>query len=174
MRSHHARDDCSSTSDFSATSRRIGCARSCRRSPAARDSPRAKRRCSCRSSRTSRNHCGATSDRLECRDFLRKKENSRMAAGPMSKSKIIAHIADEAEVSKKTAAKMLESLSDLAYGEAKKGFTVPGLGKLVLVNRKARMGRNPATGATIKIPAKKVVKFRIAKACKDAILGAKK
>ena len=62
-----------------------------------------------------------------------------MAAGPMSKSKIIAHIADEAEVSKKTAAKMLESLSDLAYGEAKKGFTVPGLGKLVLVNRKARI-----------------------------------
>ena len=94
-----------------------------------------------------------------------------MAAGPMSKSKIIAHIADEAEVSKKTAAKMLESLSDLAYGEAKKGFTVPGLGKLVLVNRKARMGRNPATGEAIKIPAKKVLKFRIAKKAKDAILS---
>src|SRR5436305_13091556 len=92
------------------------------------------------------------------------------AAGPMSKSKIITHIADEAEVSKKTAAKMLEALSDLAYKEAKKGFTVPGLGKLVLVNRKARMGRNPLTGATIKIPAKKVVKFRVAKACKAAIL----
>ncbi|NJO85716.1 MAG: HU family DNA-binding protein, partial [Synechococcaceae cyanobacterium RM1_1_27] len=66
----------------------------------------------------------------------------------------------------------LDSLCDLAYGEAKKGFTLPGFGKLVLVNRKARMGRNPATGETIKIPAKKVVKFRVAKACKDAILGA--
>ena len=59
----------------------------------------------------------------------------------------------------------------MAYKNAKNGFTVPGLGKLVLVNRKARMGRNPATGAAIKIPAKRVVKFRVAKACKDAILG---
>ena len=100
-----------------------------------------------------------------------KGENTKMASAPMSKSKIIAHIADEAEVSKKTAAKMLEALADLAHREAKKGFTVPGLGKLVLVNRKARMGRNPMTGAAIKIPAKKVVKFRIAKAAKDAILG---
>lgn len=95
-------------------------------------------------------------------------------AGTMSKSKIIAHIAEAAEVSKKTAATMLEALTDLAHKEAKKGFTLPGLGKLVLVNRKARMGRNPATGAAIKIPAKKVVKFRIAKAAKDAILGVKK
>jgi len=97
-----------------------------------------------------------------------------MAAGPMTKSKIIAHLAESVDVSKKTAAQMLEALSDLAYKEAKKGFTVPGLGKLVLVNRKARMGRNPLTGATIKIPAKKVVKFRVAKACKDAILVPKK
>jgi DNA-binding protein HU-beta len=89
----------------------------------------------------------------------------------MSKSKIITHISEDTGVSKKTAAEMLESLANLAHREAKKGFTVPGLGKLVLVNRKARMGRNPATGATIKIPAKKVVKFRIAKAAKDAILG---
>ena len=59
-----------------------------------------------------------------------------------------------------------------AYKEAKKGFTLPGLGKLVLVNRKARMGRNPATGEAIKIPAKKVVKFRVAKAAKEAIGGA--
>lgn len=96
-----------------------------------------------------------------------------MAASPMSKSKVIAHIAEETEVSKKTAAAMLDALSTLAHKEAKKGFTIPGLGKLVVVNRKARMGRNPATGATIKIPAKKVLKFRIAKAAKDAILGAK-
>ncbi len=91
----------------------------------------------------------------------------------MTKSKIITHLAEAAEVSKKTAAKLLEELSGLAYKEAKKGFTLPGLGKLVLVNRKARMGRNPLTGATIKIPAKKVVKFRVAKAAKDAILGGK-
>jgi DNA-binding protein HU-beta len=96
-----------------------------------------------------------------------------MAAGPMTKSKIITHLAEAAEVSKKTAAKLLEELSALAYKEAKKGFTLPGLGKLVLVNRKARLGRNPMTGATIKIPAKKVVKFRVAKAAKDSILGGK-
>ena len=96
------------------------------------------------------------------------------SSGPMSKSKIITHISEEAEVSKKTAAKMLEALSSLAHKEAKKGFTVPGLGKLVLVNRKARIGRNPATGESIKIPAKKVVKFRVAKAAKDAIVPPKK
>ena len=93
-----------------------------------------------------------------------------MAAAPMSKSKIIAHLAEATEVSKKTAAAMLDALADLAHKEAKKGFTIPGLGKLVVVNRKARMGRNPATGEAIKIPAKKVLKFRIAKAAKDAIL----
>ena len=68
----------------------------------------------------------------------------------------------------------LEELASLAYKEAKNSFTLPGLGKLVLVNRKARMGRNPATGEAIKIPAKKVVKFRVGKAAKDAILGAKR
>ena len=67
----------------------------------------------------------------------------------------------------------MEALAALAYKNAKNGFTVPGLGKLVLVNRKARMGRNPATGEAIQIKAKKVVKFRVAKAAKDAILGAK-
>jgi DNA-binding protein HU-beta len=97
-----------------------------------------------------------------------------MAAGPMTKSQLINHIAEEAEVPRKTAVAMLEALSAVAYKEAKKGFTLPGLGKLVLVNRKARTGRNPATGAAIKIPAKKVLKFRIAKAAKDAILGVKK
>jgi len=97
-----------------------------------------------------------------------------MAAGPMTKSQILNHIAETAEVSKKTATQMLEALTSLAYKEAKKGFTLPGLGKLVLVNRKARTGRNPMTGESIKIPAKKVVKFRIAKAAKDSILGPKK
>ena len=61
----------------------------------------------------------------------------------------------------------------LAYKNAKNSFTIPRLGKIVLVNRKARMGRNPATGETIKIAARQVVKFRVAKAAKDAILGTK-
>lgn len=97
-----------------------------------------------------------------------------MAAGPLTKSQLINHIAEELEVPRKTAVRFLEVLSEVAYKEAKKGFTFPGLGKLVLVQRKARVGRNPATGAAIKIPAKKVLKFRIAKAAKDAILGSKK
>ena len=91
----------------------------------------------------------------------------------MTKSQLINYIAEESEVPRKTAARMLEALGEVAYKEAKKGFTLPGLGKLVLVNRKARIGRNPATGEQIQIPAKKVVKFRVAKACKDAVLGAK-
>ena len=92
-------------------------------------------------------------------------------AKAMTKSQIVAGVAEAAEISKKQAAAALEALVAMAYKGAKNGFTVPGLGKLVLVNRRARMGRNPATGEAIKIKAKKVVKFRIAKACKDAILG---
>ena len=96
-----------------------------------------------------------------------------MAAKAMTKSQIITKLAEDSEITKKQAAAVLASLADLAYKKAKDGFTVPGIGKLVLVQRKARMGRNPATGAQIKIAAKKVVKFRVAKAAKDAILGAK-
>ena len=77
-------------------------------------------------------------------------------------------------MTKKAAVEFLEELSTLAHKEAKNTFTLPGLGKLVLVNRKARNGRNPQTGEAIKIPAKRVVKFRVAKAAKDAILGSKK
>jgi DNA-binding protein HU-beta len=94
-------------------------------------------------------------------------------AKALTKSQITASIAESIGVTKKQAALALESIAALAYKQAKNSFTLPGLGKLVLVNRKARMGRNPATGAAIKIPAKKVVKFRVAKAAKDAILGAK-
>ena len=86
----------------------------------------------------------------------------------------MASVAESAEISKKQAAAAVEALVALAYKNAKNGFTLPGLGKLVLVNRKARMGRNPATGEAIKIKAKRVVKFRVAKAAKDAILGVKK
>ncbi|MBW7940233.1 MAG: HU family DNA-binding protein, partial [Candidatus Omnitrophica bacterium] len=68
---------------------------------------------------------------------------------------------------------LLDELALIAYKEAKVGFTIPGIGKLVVVKRKARMGRNPSTNQPIKIPAKTVVKFRVAKACKDAIVPPK-
>ncbi|OGP12394.1 MAG: DNA-binding protein [Deltaproteobacteria bacterium RIFCSPLOWO2_02_FULL_50_16] len=92
----------------------------------------------------------------------------------LTKSQTISWLADKNEMTKKQAADFVDSLAALAYKEAKNCFTLPGLGKLVLVNRKARMGRNPQTGEPIKIPAKRVVKFRVAKAAKDSILGKKK
>jgi DNA-binding protein HU-beta len=94
-------------------------------------------------------------------------------AKALTKSQIVAEVATQNNVPKKAAAEILESIAQLAYKNAKNTFTLPGLGKLVLVNRKARMGRNPATGETIHIKAKRVVKFRVAKAAKDAILGTK-
>jgi DNA-binding protein HU-beta len=108
---------------------------------------------------------------------LYQERNDRMATAakkPMSKTQLVALVAEKTGISKKQAVQALELLADTAYKEAKKaGFTLPGLGKLVVVKRKARMGRNPATGETIKIPAKTVVKFRVAKACKDAIVPGK-
>lgn len=95
-------------------------------------------------------------------------------AKAMTKSQIVTAVAEAADINKKQSAAALEALASLAYKNAKNGFTIPGLGKLVLVQRKARMGRNPATGEAIKIAAKKVVKFRVAKACKDAIIPPKK
>jgi DNA-binding protein HU-beta len=94
-------------------------------------------------------------------------------AKPLTKSQIAAAIAEKTGVTKKNAVEILDYMAELAYKNAKNTFTLPGLGKLVLVNRKARIGRNPATGESIKIAAKKVVKFRVAKAAKDAILGTK-
>jgi DNA-binding protein HU-beta len=94
-------------------------------------------------------------------------------AKALTKSQIVASLAETVGLTKKQAVQTLEALVALAYKNAKNSFTIPGLGKLVLVNRKARMGRNPATGETIKIAAKRVVKFRVAKAAKDAILGTK-
>jgi DNA-binding protein HU-beta len=94
-------------------------------------------------------------------------------AKALSKSQVTATLAEKVGLTKKQAAQFLDELAALAYKNAKNSFTVPGLGKLVLVSRKARMGRNPATGETIKIAAKRVVKFRVAKAAKDAILGSK-
>lgn len=94
-------------------------------------------------------------------------------AKPLTKSQIAANIADTVGITKKQATEALQTLVEMAYKNAKNTFTIPGLGKLVLVNRKARMGRNPATGEQIKIAAKRVVKFRVAKAAKDSILGSK-
>ena len=94
-------------------------------------------------------------------------------AKALTKSQIVTELATKNNLSKKQAGEVLESLVQLACKNAKNTFTIPGLGKLVLVNRAARMGRNPATGEAIKIKAKRVVKFRVAKAAKDAILGTK-
>ena len=92
-------------------------------------------------------------------------------AKSMTKSQVADYLAGKSSITKKAAAQILEELASLAYKEAKNVFTLPGIGKLKLANRKARMGRNPQTGEPIKIPAKRVVKFRVAKAAKDAILG---
>lgn len=93
-----------------------------------------------------------------------------MAAKTMTKNQVLDHMAKKTQVTKKLAGQFIDEFVKLSYKEAKKSFVIPGLGKLVVVNRKARTGRNPATGETIQIPAKKVLKFRIAKAAKDAVL----
>jgi DNA-binding protein HU-beta len=99
-----------------------------------------------------------------------------MAKKPMTKSQIINHFAEKFEMPKKTAASIIEEVAALAIAETKKSgsFTLPGVGKLVMSKRKARIGRNPATGESIKIPAKTVVKMRMAKALKEAIVPPKK
>ena len=99
-----------------------------------------------------------------------------MAKKPMTKSQIVSHFADKFELTRKTASGIIEEVAALAVSETKKvgSFTLPGIGKLVLVRRKARMGRNPQTGKAIKIPAKTVVKMRVAKAAKEAIVPKRK
>ena len=94
-------------------------------------------------------------------------------AKSMTKSSIIAHLAQKTSLSRKQVVDVMDQLLALATKEAKNIFIVPGFGRLVLANRKARMGRNPQTGEPIKIPAKRVVKFRLAKGVKDAVLGKK-
>jgi DNA-binding protein HU-beta len=98
-----------------------------------------------------------------------------MAAQRMTQAQLARHLAESCELPIKTARQVLDTLAATATQQVKKNgvFIIPGLGRLVRVDRKARIGRNPATGATIQIPAKKVVKFRVAKAVKDAILTAK-
>jgi len=98
-----------------------------------------------------------------------------MAAKRMTQSQIVKTLAEKTEVSKKAVQQFLEHLAATAIGEVKRNglFVLPGLGRLVRSDRKARVGRNPATGEAINIPAKKVVKFRVAKAAKDAIVPPK-
>lgn len=90
----------------------------------------------------------------------------------MSKSELLNALAEKVGMKRKEVAGLLDAMVELAYVQVKQNgeFPVPGIGKLVKVDRKARMGRNPATGATIQIPAKTVVKFRVAKAAKEAVL----
>lgn len=96
-----------------------------------------------------------------------------MAAGRMTQTQLVRHLAGRCGLNNKVARQCLDELAKTAIQETKKGglFVLPGIGRLVKANRKARMGRNPATGEAIKIPAKTVVKFRVAKAAKDAIVG---
>jgi len=98
-----------------------------------------------------------------------------MATGlkAMTKSQVTKHFAEKFELPRKTAAAILEEVAGLAVTQTKKSgvFVIPGIGKLVKVKRKARMGRNPATGEAIKIPAKTVVKMRLSKTCKEAVLA---
>lgn len=91
----------------------------------------------------------------------------------MTKSGLISYLAEKSGMSRKDVSAMWELIVDTAYTQAKTvgEITLPGLGKLMKKNRAARQGRNPATGETIQIPAKTVVKFRVAKAAKDSILG---
>jgi DNA-binding protein HU-beta len=99
-----------------------------------------------------------------------------MAAGRMTQTQLVRHLAEKCELNNKVARGFLEELAKTAVAETKKNgvFVLPGLGRLVKANRKARMGRNPATGEAIKIAAKTVVKFRVAKAVKDSIAPGKK
>lgn len=92
----------------------------------------------------------------------------------MTKGQLVGHFAEKFDMTRAQAAEFFAELAKIAAKEAKNGFTIPDLGKLVMVKRKARIGRNPQTGESIQIPAKTALKFRIAKATKDAVLGGKK
>ncbi len=99
-----------------------------------------------------------------------------MAATKMTQTQMVRELAEATQVNNKVAKQFVTTLGEMAIRETKKNgmFVIPGIGRLVRVDRKARTGRNPATGEAIKIPAKKVVKFRVAKAVKDAIVPPKK
>ncbi len=94
----------------------------------------------------------------------------------MTKTQLVQKLADGAGITKKQAATTLEQLVDLTVTTVRKGdpVKIPGLGTFRKVQTKARMGRNPQTGEAIKIPARKKVRFTVAKTFKDTVLGAKK
>ncbi len=98
-----------------------------------------------------------------------------MATTRMTQTQLVRKLAEIGEVTNKQSRSILDQLSEIAISEVKKNgvFVLPCIGRLVRVDRKARLGRNPATGEAIKIPANKVVKFRVAKAAKDAIVPPK-
>jgi DNA-binding protein HU-beta len=107
---------------------------------------------------------------------MAEKAKAKAKVSPMTKSQLIGHLAEKFELSRRVAGEVLQELSELAVNETKKKgqFVFPGIGKLVKAQRKARMGVNPKTKEKIKIPAKTVVKFRVAKACKEAVSPSKK
>ena len=94
----------------------------------------------------------------------------------MTQTAIVRELAETSGINNRVAKQFMDNLAEMAVRETKKSgvFILPGIGRLVRAERKARTGRNPATGETIKIPAKKVVKFRIAKSVKDSIVPPKK
>ena len=93
----------------------------------------------------------------------------------MSQSEVVNHFAEKFDLKRAQVKELLEELANLATSEAKSNgeFVIPGFGKLVLSERKAREGRNPQTGETIQIPAKTTAKFRLAKGIKDSVLPKK-
>ena len=99
-----------------------------------------------------------------------------MAGKPLTKSQVVSKFAEKFGLKKNLAGEIVKYVAELAIKETKRVgvFTLPGIGKLVLSKRKARKGFNPATGEQINIPAKTVVKMRVAKACKEAIVPPKK
>jgi DNA-binding protein HU-beta len=94
-------------------------------------------------------------------------------AKAMTKAQIVDKLAKATGLTKKATAQVLDELAALAYRQAKNGFTLPGVGKIEITRRKARKGRNPITNEVIRIPARRALKFKFAKAAKDAVLGKK-
>jgi DNA-binding protein HU-beta len=96
---------------------------------------------------------------------------AKAAPKQMTKGDIVDHLSKKLGTTKKLSNEFLNELNELAYKQAKKGFTIPGLGKVYTTRTKKRNGRNPATGQPIVIPAKNKVKFKVSKAAQDAVFG---
>jgi DNA-binding protein HU-beta len=108
-------------------------------------------------------------------DDLSRRRTMATNGTAMTKAQLVTALSEKTSMTKKDVKAFLEALSEVAYKEVKKNkkFTLPGFGILKLAKRKARTGRNPATGEAIKIPAKTAVKFTVSKACKEGVLGGK-